>query len=180
MHQLLKHTDAGLATLALGIGVMGAEAYILHLAARRRNRPPHFFVNFLQHRQAEFASCNPRLIGHHIDIKAVSGEEGNGFQRPRYRYPFRRRLDVVGGILIDDPIAVEDDKRTHDRLGALLQQRKVCHFQEEASDLLQERETILFDSFVIRHDEHLVEKTVYIRLQCGKDGKLSGDFFRAV
>jgi hypothetical protein len=70
----------------------------------------HLFVDAVQRIHVEQAAPDARLVGGDHHAVAALVELGDGFQTARNRLPLRRVLDELGGIEVDDAVAVEDDE----------------------------------------------------------------------
>ena len=79
-------------------------------AAEQAQRAVHLVVDGIEGRHVEQAAADSGLVrSHHYPVAGVV-EPGNGFQTARDRLPLVRVLDELVAVLVDDAVAIEDDK----------------------------------------------------------------------
>jgi hypothetical protein len=95
---------------------VGAEEHGIDATADLGRRLHHLLVDGVQRIHVEQPATDSRLIGgdHHPVTPLI--EFGDGLEAAAYRFPLIRRFDELGGILVDDAVAIEDDE-LHDAQG---------------------------------------------------------------
>ena len=72
--------------------------------------PVHLFVNGIEGGHLEQAAADARLIGRDDHAKTGLREFRNGLQATRNGSPFLGALDVGIAVVVNDPVAIEDDQ----------------------------------------------------------------------
>jgi hypothetical protein len=116
LRNALEHARLGLAAGAVGIRRVRAVKNRIDPTTDGEQGLVHLFMDAVQRIHIEQRTPNARLIGRNHHLVAALVELGDGFQAAGNRLPFRRALDELGGIDVDDAVAVEDDEFHADNL----------------------------------------------------------------
>jgi hypothetical protein len=66
-------------------------------------------VHRLQRRQGNHLAVDDRLVGDDDDRTAAAAEAGDGIQTARDKVKLRPALDVIGGVHVNDAVAVDEN-----------------------------------------------------------------------
>lgn len=109
---IAKHFRARLATITALVGLVRAEIDRVYAPARALDFTQHAYMNIAQLFFCERATIYAGLIGRHDSQKATRGDPAETVQSTGQKTKFVPGFDMVGAILIDDPIAVEENSAT--------------------------------------------------------------------
>ena len=105
-----EHAGLGFTTFAVGVGRVRAIENGIDAAADGLDGAIHFVVDGVERIHVEQAASDARLVGGNHDLVTGLIQPGDGFQATRQWLPFGSGFDEVDRVVIDDAVAVENDK----------------------------------------------------------------------
>ena len=89
---------------------MRAEEHRVDAAPSLGHQLVHAGVDGIEGGHVEQTPAHAGLIGRHHDAEARLVQAGDGLQAARDGIPLLRTLDELVGVVVDDPVTVEDDE----------------------------------------------------------------------
>lgn len=106
LFRVKKHSRRRFAAQAVGFRSMGAEKNILDAAALEGNLPDKIFMHFIQIRRFNQLPADTALVGDDDNLKSGPGKFADGLNTFWNKKKFFPMFDVIGRILVDDPVPI--------------------------------------------------------------------------
>src|SRR5205823_13494610 len=125
---------------ALRIGAVGTKEDRIDASTTLRKRLVHALMDCVQRRDIQQSPTDAGLIGR--DNNAIAGmiEARNGLETSGYRSPLVGRFDELIAVVIDDPVAIENDepRRTRRNNGFGSELNHALHARRRAAACLDQ------------------------------------------
>ena len=105
-----QHAGARLPAVAVVFGAVGTIVDAVDPAATAGDLGAHLQIDLLNRCLAGEAAADDRLIADHDDRMAGLGQEAQGGKNARKKDKLLPTLDVIDAVLVDDAIAVQEDR----------------------------------------------------------------------